>query len=186
MKLLECVNINSGINQTKHPEGEAYLLQSSDFDNSGTLLANVKPSILHRDRLQKHYLNKGDVLVMARGHNGFKAFVFDGGKTPAVASAVFLVLRIKHADVHPAYLAWYINLGSTQELLISTSRGSALPAINKSILGELEITIPPLSVQQNIVALYKLKKEESNILKKLDELKTKALEVKLKGLINII
>lgn len=184
MKIHEIANINSGINQAKHPDADVFLLQAGDFDNEFKVLPSVEATILKTERLQKHYLSAGDLLILARGRNGFNAYIYDGSKSPAVAAAVFLVLKIKdNLKLNPRYLAWYINLSSTQEMLISTSRGSALPAINKSILRELEIAIPPLSVQQHIVALYDLKKDESSILKKLDELKTKELEIKLKELI---
>lgn len=183
MILSELTNITSGINQKKDPQGSIFYILASDFDEQGLLVDELKPSVKDVPKLPRHYLEKGDVLVLSKGHHGFLSYVYHGEKSPAVASSIFMVLRNTVKQVLPEYLSWYINLESTQHYLISNSRGSALPAINKTILGELEIPTPCLQTQQKIVAISKLKNRESKLLEQLDALKNKALEIKLKELI---
>jgi restriction endonuclease S subunit len=157
-----------------------FYLGGSDFIESHTLNPLLAPSLVRSDKLEKHYLQKGDVLVLSKGHHGFSAHCYQGDKYPAVASSIFMVLRNIKSSVLPEYLAWYINLRSIQNTLITHSRGSALPAINKKILSELDINVPDLVKQQAIVSLNHLKKKETKLIKKLDSLKAIQLETLLK------
>lgn len=181
MKLGQLCTIASGVNGRRNPQGAVYFLGASDFVDPYTINALLPPGLLASSKLDKHYLKAGDVVVLAKGHHGFMAHYIDGSMQPAVASSVFLVLRDLPATLVPEYLVWFINLTSTQNELKAYARGSALPAINRSILGDLNIDIPRVSVQECIVALSKLKRQESKLLKELDKLKTTQLELLLKN-----
>ena len=181
MKLSEIATISSGINERRNPQGTVFYLGGSDFVEVHKLDPLMEPGIIHSSKLDKHFLEKGDVLVLSKGHNGFSAHCYQGVKFPAVASSIFMVLRNINSNVLPEYLAWYINLRSTQEVLTSYGRGSALPAINKRILGDLDIELTDLTSQTKIVALDKLKKHESKLILKLESLRNIKLEYQLKS-----
>lgn len=181
MKLSQIASITSGINERRNPQGTIYYLSASDFVAPHTLDPLLHPSIMPSPKLEKHFLNKGDVLILSKGHHGFVAHSYQAIKQPAVASSIFMVLRNVSPTVLPEYIAWYINLKSTQDELINFSRGSVLPAINKTILGELKIQVPDLETQKKIVKLDHLKKTETNIINQLDQLKTLELETLLKN-----
>jgi restriction endonuclease S subunit len=180
MKLSHLATLASGINQKRHPQGNVYYLQARDFIENDLLDSNLKPSIVGYPKLESHYLQKGDVLILSKGHHGFNAFVYNEHKAPAVASSIFLVLKKINPKIIPEFLVWYVNLESTQQQLIGSSRGSALPSINKKILSELVIPVPELQMQKDIIALSKLKQEESKLIEQIDILKSKALEINLK------
>ena len=58
----------------------------------------------------------------------------DGSYSPAVASAVFLVIRSDHKEqVNPNYISWCLNQSTTQNYLLSISRVNDIPSINKKI-----------------------------------------------------
>jgi len=181
MKLKVIAEITSGINERRNPQGKVFYLGSSDFIENHNLHPLMAPSVVHSPKLDKHFLQKGDVLVLSKGHNGFSAHCYKGTKSPAVASSIFMVLRNIKSNVLPEYLAWYINLRSTQEVLTSYGRGSALPAINKRILEDLDIELTDLKSQEKIVALDKLKKQELKLIYKLESLKEIKLEHQLKS-----
>ncbi|MDW5289157.1 restriction endonuclease subunit S [Formosa sp. PL04] len=179
MKLKEITSISSGVNGRRNPQGEIYYLGASDFTETHTIDPFIEPALMPSSKFGKHFLKKGDVIVLAKGHHGFIAHnIIDDSKS-MVASSVFMVLKNVVNAVTPQYIAWYINLKSTQKELRGYSRGTALPAINRTILGDLDIKIPPLSIQKNIVAIDELKKRESKLLKELDCLKTTQLELLL-------
>ena len=181
MKLNQIASISSGTNERRNPQGSIYYLGASDFIAPHTLDSLLEPSIVPSSKLENHILNKGDVLILSKGHHGFVAHSYQAVKKPAVASSVFLVLQNITPTILPEYIAWYINLQTTQNELINFSRGSALPAINKKILSELEIDVPDLETQKKIVALDRLKKQETNIINQLDQLKIIQLEILLKN-----
>lgn len=180
MKLFDLASITTGLNQKRHPQGAVFFLQARDFVESDRLDPDLKPSILDYPKLQSHYLQKGDVLVLAKGHHGFNAFMYNEDQAPAVASSIFLVLKEMDSRVWPKYLVWYINLESTQQQLMNSGRGSALPSINKKILGELEVSVPEMQMQRDVVAISELKERESEIMEQLDLLKRRVLEINLK------
>lgn len=179
MNINQLASISSGINQRKNPQGTVYYLGGSDFTATHLLDPLLEPSVMYSKKLEKHYLQKGDLLIISKGHHGFIAHCYQGIKQPAVASSIFLVLKNIHQSVLPEYLAWYINLEKTQIQLIKLGRGSALPAINKTILGDITIRVPNIKTQEYIVALDKLKKLETNIIQQLDDLKASKLQILL-------
>lgn len=181
MKLNTIVNISSGINERKNPQGTIYYLGASDFIEDHTINPLIEPSLIPSSKLEKHFLTKDDVVVLAKGHHGFIAHTITDNSKLMVASSVFMVLRNADSSVLPSYIAWYINLKSTQNELKGFSRGTALPAINRTILGALEIDVPELNIQKNIVALDDLKKQESKLTLQLDRLKNNHLEQLLKN-----
>ncbi|TYB73029.1 hypothetical protein ES676_09735 [Bizionia saleffrena] len=181
MKLKEITSISSGINERRNPQGTIYYLGASDFIADHTINPLIEPSLMPSSKLEKHFLIKDDIVVLAKGHNGFAAHAIKNVVKPMVASSVFMVLRNTVASVTPQYIAWYINLESTQKELRGYSRGTALPAINRTILGDLDIKIPSLIIQKNIVAIDDLKKQESYLTTQLDHLKTTQLELLLKN-----
>lgn len=181
MKLSDIAKITSGVNGRRNPEGSIYFLSARDFTNSHEIDSQIEPSLMPSSKMDRHFLEKGDVLVLSKGHHGFTAHSYQGEKQPAVASSIFMVLKNIKPMVIPKYLVWFINLSTTQKELITLSRGSVLPAINKTILGDLMINIPDIETQHKIVALDQLKKQETKIINQLDQLKTTQLELQLKS-----
>lgn len=183
MKIKDFSIITSGVNSKRSIDGDVYYLQARDFIDGYNLDDLMTPSISSSLKLVKHYLNKGDVLVLSKGHNGFKAYVYGGDKAPAVASSIFLVIRNVDKIVLSEYLCWYLNLKATQDFLVNLSRGSALPAINKSMVEDVSVPVVGLEVQRKIVDLDNLKRKETLLVSKLDGLKSQKLELKLKEII---
>lgn len=181
MKLGDIAKITSGINGRRNPEGSIYYLSTRDFISPHELDPLLEPSLMPSLKLKRHFLEKGDVLILAKGHHGFNAHSYQGEKQPAVASSIFMVCKNLKSTVIPEYLVWFINLSTTQNELINFSRGTALPAINKTILGDLNIDVPDLETQHKIVALDQLKKQETKIITQLDKLKITQLEIQLKS-----
>ena len=62
----------------------------------------------------------------------------------AITGGQLYTIRIKSEALLPAYLHWFLNRKSTQEFLLSHSRGSYVRTMAISLLRKLEITVPPL------------------------------------------
>lgn len=184
MKLKELALITSGINERRNPQGSVYYIGASDFVEPNLLDPLMQPSVMPSPKLEKHFLTKDDIVVLGKGHNGFVGHAIKDDSKPMVASSIFMVLRDFDVKVLPRYIAWYINLESTQKELRGYSRGTALPSINRTILGDLDIKIPSLNIQKQIVEIDELKKQESKLTTQLDQLKTIQLELLLKNKIN--
>lgn len=150
---------------------EIYYLQFRDFDEYHSLRGDLKPSIPIDKNTQKHLLEKGDLLIVAKGVKHF-AVVYKGEVKPAVASSAFMVIKCQEKQlVEPSFLAWYINHPRQQKVIETGARGTSLSSINKQVVGSLELSIPPIAVQKIIVHLDELRKKEQALQNQIRTLK---------------
>src|SRR3989338_5208260 len=171
MKLRSIASINSGIYSRTISKGEVYYIQARDFGDNRQLANNLAPSLSYTENLEKHFLSDGDILIVAKGAS-FLSAVFDGSYSPAVASTVFLVIRINNNEqIDPNYISWNLNQISTQNYLLSISRGTSIPSINKKMLMELDIPVPSIEKQKLIIELAELQRKDKFLKRKIEELK---------------
>lgn len=171
MKLSSIATINSGVYSSTISKGEVFYIQARDFDDNRQLVNNLTPVLSYEENFEKHFLQPGDILIVAKGAS-FLTAVFDGSYSPAVASTVFLVIRIiNKQSVDPQFLSWYLNQSSTQSYLLSLSRGTSIPSINKKILMEIDISVPPIEKQKLIIELMQLQQKDKTLKRRIEELK---------------
>src|SRR5262249_42884475 len=106
-------------------------------------------------------VGQGDVLFLARGHR-LGAAAVNEPLTGTIATGYFFILR-PSARVRPGYLAWAINQREFQEQMRPFVRGSHIPLITKGDFAELRVEVPPLEVQDRIVALDELHRRERHL-----------------------
>jgi restriction endonuclease S subunit len=148
-----------------------YYLQARDFDQERNLSSNLVPTLSYESSLEKHFLQKGDVLIVAKG-SSFLTAVYNATLVPAVASTVFLVIRIKNqSKLNPNFLSWFLNLQTTQTILHGMSRGTSTPSINKKVLAEIEIPVPAIEKQELVLKLNELTRKEKILERTISELK---------------
>ncbi|OYU79947.1 MAG: hypothetical protein CFE23_11880 [Flavobacterium sp. BFFFF1] len=155
--------IKSGVFAKSQANPNLFYIQASDFDDERNWKKNLKPSLVLNPSLQKHVLNNGDILFVAKGRMFF-AVVYKGEYSPAVASGTFLIIKTDHQRLIPEFLAWYLNHPKTIIFLDQLSKGSSMPMISKSVLEEIEITLPTITQQEKITELSALQQKEQQLL----------------------
>ena len=168
--LSSVVEIKTGIFAKPILKGEAFYLQAKNFDESGKIVKPLFPDLAIDRLTQKHLLKVGDVLFAAKGSKNF-AICFDEENMQAVASTTFFVLRIQSKLVLPEYLAWVLNNSLTQNFLKRNAIGTSMVSISKTVLEEMEISIPTLEKQKNILEISRLAKQENELRLKIAELR---------------
>ena len=119
-------------------------------------------------RLYERYLvESGDILFMSRGANNH-AVPIESVPQPAIAPLTFYILKPKPGVV-PAYLAWCINQEPFKAKLNEMRVGAGTPMIPRRELEEIEIPLPPVSVQQSIAKVAELQAREGVLLEQLAE-----------------
>lgn len=169
-KLGEVIKIKSGVFAKGGANPDLFYIQSTDFDKQRYWNKTLNPILSNTTKFTSHILNVGDVLFASKGRDFF-AVVYDGKFQPAVASTTFLVLQVQSDVVLSDYIAWYINHPKTQSLLWSFAKGSAIPSISKTILEQIEISIPQISKQMAILEVSKLQVIEKRIHKQIVKLR---------------
>lgn len=173
-KLREVAEIQLGItlrgsDASRHdPAGTHHLIRISDLSDDGSVSIRepslVKLSPADADRYE---MKPGEVLVAARGTR-MTAAVFYGGGGPCIVGSQFLVIRPR-SGLNPEYLRWFLNLPVIQTKLFSSARGTYVRSLPISILGELEIPVPPLPKQHAVAELNRLRIREKELMAELAE-----------------
>jgi len=113
-------------------------------------------------------LRPGDVVLATRGERRRAALVAESNGAPLVASEQVAILRAA-PEVEPRYLAWALNSPACQRQLDALSRGSNIPFVASSDLGELRIPLPPIETQRRLAALAGLVERERDLAQRLAE-----------------
>ncbi|MEA3362533.1 MAG: restriction endonuclease subunit S [Thermodesulfobacteriota bacterium] len=116
-----------------------------------------------------HLVRKGDLVFRSRGHVTTAAVLLEDPER-AVVAAPLLRIRITKPDrILPEYLNWYISQRDAQIFLTSRADGTVQKMISKQAIEALEVSLPSLEQQKNIVELATLSAREQNLLSMLAE-----------------
>jgi len=80
-----------------------------------------------------------------------------------IVGSFFFILRPRPDRVLPEYLAWAINQPPAQRQLDDTAHGTHMKLIPKKMFEELEIDLPPVEIQEQIVRMNTLVERERHL-----------------------
>ena len=161
-RIKEIAKVQSGVYLKNEPQGEVFYLQVKDF-NSNCEIADwekLKPTLTYDTRTLDHLLKDGDLLFAAKGTFNF-CVIYNKEIGEAVASSSFIVIRIWNTNqVLPEYLAWFFNHPQTMQYLKLNAKGTAILSISKATIENMDMYIPSIEKQKQIVQLANLQKHE--------------------------
>ena len=103
---------------------------------------------------QRWALLPGDVLVSKSGTIG-KAAIVRNGSVGAVAANGLYVLRADQERLDAGFLLAYLASPACQNWLSAQSRGAVIQHLNRAVLDELPVPLPPLSMQARAAAQFR-------------------------------
>lgn len=138
-------------------------LHMSDYKISGTPIITVEHlgenRIVHKNlplvgkddkqRLIKYTLKEGDIVFSRVGSVDRRAYVSDK-EDGWMFSGRCLRVRVNKEKVDPKFLSFYFGQENFKEMIRRIAVGATMPSINTTILSDIEISIPKLSVQKAI------------------------------------
>lgn len=170
MRIGEIANIQAGYQfrdkVEPDPDGNVAILQIKDIEDRRRLNPDTIDRIPFDKPYEQYLITKGDVIFLSRGHRQF-AIAIDDDLTDTIASGYFYILHLRTDRIRPAYLAWYINQPPFQSQLAPHTQGTHMPFVSQSAFQDLTVPIPPLPVQDTVVALADLAEREQSILAQL-------------------
>lgn len=179
MRLKDIAEIRSGFQFRgkikPDPDGDVRVIQIKDFDDNRQLQPGEVDRIAFGRDPATYRVEPGDVLFLSRGHRLFAAAI-DEPPADAIATGYFFIMRLKTDAARPDYVAWYINSRSTQKTINTLKRGSQMPLISRGDVETLHIELPPLDIQEKIVALADLARRERRLMAELDAKRTELIE----------
>ena len=139
------------------------LLQDNTVD-CGTLMK------INMVAVKDHHLAlRGDLVFRSRGHVTTSAVLLDDPGKAVVAAPLLRIRITNHDKILPEYLNWYISQRDAQVFLTSRAKGTIQKMISKQVIEDMDVLLPTLQQQKNIVELATLSTREQGILSTLAE-----------------
>ena len=131
-----------------NPETDVRYIRITDIDDYGNLLDDWKTAeAIH----SKYLLGENDVLFARSGSVG-RAFIYKSKLGKAIFAGYLIRFKFDPEKVNPSFVLYYSFTKIYKLWLQSIQRTAAQPNINSKEFQSLEIPLPPLDVQNRIVA----------------------------------
>lgn len=155
--------------------GTHWLIQMRDLGEDGVVRRNTLARFMPERAPEPYVVREGDVLLQVRGmYHG--AGVVRGLDERTLAGNHFYIMRPDTGRVLPEYLVWYINQPLAQSYLLKGTQGAGnVTVVPRAIFENLEIPVPPVSVQENIITLDRLCWRERQLSEQLQAKRTQWL-----------
>ena len=152
------------------PEGIP-LLRITDLDDNGNIKYDNIPKIeTSQKNIDRFQLKKGDIVIARTGGAGRSAIV-SRENHPLLFAGYLIRFRFKQ-EVLPQFMSYFLRSGKAQNQFFSSIHGTGNKNINAQNVLNLDILLPPLSIQKQII-------------QKLDHILVE-LEVKKKEILSLI
>jgi len=112
----------------------------------------LTPPLAEQER--RWALLPGDLLLSKSGTLGKAALVREG-TAGAVAANGLYVLRVDQQRLDPGFLLAYLASPACQNWLAAQSRGTVIQHLNRAVLDELPVPVPPLHLQARAAAQFR-------------------------------
>lgn len=121
-------------------------------------------------------LASGDVIFTTRGTRNC-ALALSLIPVPAVCSPHFFVLRVRdRRRLIPEFFAWQLNQRPAQDYFRREATGSDILNITRAVMERLEIVVPPVERQLQIIAFDRAARAERHVLSQLIENRNRQIE----------
>jgi type I restriction enzyme M protein len=155
VKLADICEINpeTAIPADLYPDSEFNYIDISCVENeSGKFLGPSKTATAEAPSRARRAVRSDDVLLSTVRPN-LKAFaLLDEVPERAIASTGFAVLRAKPGLLHPGFLIRVLRDDRVVGQMIGMAGRGSYPSINQTDVSALQVPLPPLEVQKEIVA----------------------------------
>ena len=140
-----------GVSESAKTCGKYKLLRITDIQNNNLQWDTVPYTDFDTNKAESYLLNDGDILFARTGATVGKSYLVQGLKEEAIYASY--LIRVQTYDaVLPQYVKFYFESGYYWEQIVQESVGVGQPNVNGTILGNLNIPIPPIHEQDRIVS----------------------------------
>ncbi|MDD2286829.1 MAG: N-6 DNA methylase [Paludibacter sp.] len=161
-KLGEISEFKNGLNFTKSSSGEFIkVFGVGNFKNHLIAPLEDLDKVQINENLNDNYLlQKGDILFVRS--NGNKDLVGRSVLIPEVNERIsfsgFTIRCRLESDIEPLYIAYLLKSDFHSKLMKTVGQGANIRNLSQGILNEIEVPIPPIEIQKELVK--KLNKEQ--------------------------
>jgi hypothetical protein len=154
-----------------HEPGAPYrVVQGKDLGSDGTMNLDSMVRITEvPGKGAPDILGAGELVLQTRGLS-YRAAIVPQDAPPMVAAASLFILRPDPVRVSAEYLVFFLNLPTTQGVLRQNATGSTIPNLRRSAIEQIQVPLPSLSDQRQLVELSRLVRRQADIEERLNNL----------------
>lgn len=147
-------------------------IRITDINEDGSLNEDFA-SVAKYD--EQYLLKQNDFLIARTGNTVGKTFLYDESMGKAIYAGYLIKFELNTDKVNPQYLLAYTKSSVYKTWIKNNMRISAQPNINSKQYEESPIILPPLDIQNEIVAhITALRDEQKNLQQQASELRIQA------------
>ncbi len=168
-KLVDIADIIPGMafaSKQNDPQGNIPVIQASAIVANEVLSDfSTSPKIENYPMRSPALVDNDDIVIVSRAMPGsnFKSSLIKTN-SELVASASVYIIKLKDSTVKPEYLNYLFNSNIIQKQIQKEAMGTVIEHITRSKLGQVQLPIPNLKTQMNIIGLCSnLRKQEKVI-----------------------
>lgn len=140
-----------GVSESAKSEGKYKLLRITDIQNNKVDWETVPFTDFDDDKVASYILYDGDIVFARTGATVGKSYLIKGLNQKAIYASY--LIRVQAFDlILPEYVKLFFESRYYWEQIELSSVGIGQPNVNGTILGNLNIPLPPLAEQHRIVA----------------------------------
>lgn len=145
-------------------------IRITDINEYGELKdEKVSPNIFD----EKYLLTEGDILFARSGATVGKTYLHKQNEIPCIYAGYLIRLRPNELLVLPNYVYYYTKSNYYKSFICANQRIVAQPNINAKQYGDLDIPLPPLSLQRLFAQrIEQIEREKSEVQKSIQDLET--------------
>ena len=138
-----------GVSESAKSYGEYKLLRITDIQNNLVEWNSVPYTDFDTKKANAYLLKDGDILFARTGATVGKSYIVQGLKEKSIYASY--LIRVQTFDVIlPQYVKFFFESGYYWEQIEQESVGVGQPNVNGTVLGNLQIPIPPIQEQIRI------------------------------------
>ena len=177
-----------GVSESAKSEGKYKLLRITDIQNNKVDWETVPFTDFDDDKVASYILYDGDIVFARTGATVGKSYLIKGLSQKAIYASY--LIRVQTFDlILPEYVKLFFESGYYWEQIELTSVGIGQPNVNGTILGSLNIPLPPFAEQKRIVIeidrwlslLEQIEQEKANLQIAIKQTKSKILDLAIHG-----
>ena len=177
-----------GVSESAKSEGKYKLLRITDIQNNKVDWETVPFTDFDDDKVASYILYDGDIVFARTGATVGKSYLIKGLSQKAIYASY--LIRVQTFDlILPEYVKLFFESGYYWEQIELTSVGIGQPNVNGTILGSLNIPLPPFAEQKRIVIekdrwlslLEQIEQGKANLQIAIKQTKSKILDLAIHG-----
>jgi type I restriction enzyme S subunit len=154
-KIREFAEIQYGLTAKSNKIGQYHYVRITDIQNGEINWNNVPKVNTSNEILAKYVLNTGDILFARSGATAGKSYLVDSVPKDAVFASYLIRVICNNQIVLPEFLYLYFQTYEYWENISYNTAGIAQPNVNGTKLGAMDVPLPPLQEQKQIVSKIK-------------------------------